>query len=343
MQSPEIKLSDSLSGDLEGGADVQLAPVKGNDIRRSLPREYFEKKPVLFLSKILLALTLIGCGWLGIDFALSVKLTWYSLLIGGVGFILCGLMYAHLIELQHECLHHHAFKSPFLNRLLGVTAGAFMLSSHSHYRYDHLRHHAYLGTDRNMEHFNYRFNNLNSIPGFLTAFFDLNRYKKVGSILVCALNGSKIEGVSKNLAQVHIKQEYIIYAALVILSIALSLYFNTWLIALAWWLPTLIIAEGAHFMIEMPEHYGLNTQTAPDVLENTRTIKTNWLAAWFVNGNHTHAAHHFHHGVPMCNLKFVHELIKPQLQIVETSYTQFFRDVISGRITHRADATCMPR
>lgn len=343
MKNFENKLSDALAGDLEGSTDVQLAPVKGDDIRRSLPREYFEKKPLLFLGKMLLAFVIIVCGWLAIYFALNIEVSWYSLLAGSIGFVLCGLIYTHLIELQHECLHYHAFKSAFLNRLLGVTAGAFMLSSHSHYRYDHLRHHAYLGTERNMEHFNYRFNDLNSISGFLTAFFDLNRYKNVGSILVSALNGSKIEGITKDLAQRHIKQEYVIYAALVILSIALSFYFSTWLIVLAWWLPTLIIAEGAHFMIEMPEHYGLNTQTAPDVLENTRTIKTNWLIAWFVNGNHTHAAHHYHHGVPMCNLKFVHELIKPKLQIVEISYTQFFRDVISGRITHKSDATCMPR
>ena len=102
------------------------------------------------------------------------------------------------------------------------------------------------------------------------------------------------------------------------------------------------IAEGVHFMIEMPEHYGLNTQTLPDVFSNTRTICTNALVAWFVNGNHTHTAHHFHQGVPMCNVKQLNELIKPDLKVVETSYFAFFRDVINGRIKN-SDTSCMVR
>ncbi|WP_323840056.1 fatty acid desaturase [Photorhabdus africana] len=257
--------------------------------------------------------------------------------------LLNGLIYAHLIELQHECLHFHAFKSAKLNRLFGVLVGLFMFSSHSHYRYDHLRHHAYLGTERNLEHFDYRFNNLDSLKGFFIAFFDLNRYRRVFTILGSALNGKPISGVSKEHTQRQIKREYLLYALVFLLSIAASVYFDTWLFALAWWLPTLIIAEGAHFMIEMPEHYGLNTQTMPDVMANTRTIRTNPIVAWYVNGNHIHTAHHFHQGVPMCNVKKLNELIKPQLEVVETSYFSFYRDVIRGRITHQEDATCMTR
>jgi len=342
MTDSELTHTNYLSGDLDGSTDVQLAPIKGEDVRRSLPAEFFQRRPYLFTRKLILAFLLIGGGVLAIQFALTKTPTWYSVLIGCGGFVLCGLMYAHLIELQHECLHCHVFRRPCLNRLAGVVAGAFMLISYSHYRYDHLRHHAYLGTHRNVEHFNYRFNGLNSIFGFLRAFFDLNRYITVGSLIACSWKTSEIEGVAKS-AQRHIKQEYRLYSLLLIIGGALSYHFQTVLIVAAWWLPALIVAEGTHFLIEMPEHYGLNTQSAADVFENSRTIKTNWLVAWFVNGNHSHTAHHFHHGVPMCNLKRVHLLIEPRIKTTEKSYTRFFRDVISGKITHRADTSCMTR
>lgn len=343
MNLNETVAPDLLAGDLEGSTDVQLAPVKGKDLRRSLPREYFVKKPALFVGKMAFAFALIALGWCGVAWALSTPVSVIPVLAAAGGMLLSGLIYAHLIELQHECLHFHAFKSARLNRLFGVLAGIFIFSSHSHYRYDHLRHHAYLGTERNMEHFDYRFNNLNSLKGFAIAFFDLNRYRRVLHILGTAFTGKAIEGVNNSETQRHIKQEYVFYAALFILSVVASFYFQTWFFALAWWLPALVIAEGAHFMIEMPEHYGLNTQTAPNVVENTRTIRTNPIVAWYVNGNHTHTAHHFHQGVPMCNVKMLNELIKPQLEVVETSYFAFYRDVIRGRISHRTDATCMVR
>lgn len=95
-----------------------------------------------------------------------------------------------------------------------------------------------------------------------------------------------------------------------ILSVATSIYFQILLFALPWWLSALVIAEGTHFMIEIPEHEGLNTQTEPDVIGNTCTVRTNTIVAWYVNGNHTHTAHHFHQGVSICNVKKINELIK---------------------------------
>lgn len=334
---------DLLEGDLEGSVDVQLAPVKGIDLRRKLPSEYFIKKPFLFLGKFFFAFLLIALSWAGIWYSISTQTSISTILILAFSILVSGLIYAHLIELQHECLHFHAFKSHKLNRLYGVLAGLFMFSSHSHYRYDHLIHHAYLGTERNQEHFDYRFNDLSSLRGFLIAFFDLDRYKRVFSILSAAITGKPLKNISKEKVQRHIKQEYLFYAFIFILSVVASIYFKTWFFALAWWIPTLFISEGAHFMIEMPEHYGLNTQTNPDVVSNTRTIRTNSIVAWYVNGNHIHTAHHFHQGIPMCNLKMLNELIKPKINIVESSYFMFYRDVISGRIKNNSEGSCMER
>ena len=74
-------------------------------------------------------------------------------------------------------------------------------------------------------------------------------------------------------------------------------------------LPLLLIAEPMHFLIELPEHFGLNTQTDPDVLVNTRTVAAGPFLQWFTNGNNLHTAHHYHQGVPMTNMRELQKMI----------------------------------
>lgn len=329
-------LKKIVEDNLEGDVDVHLAPVPGNDDRRQLPRQMFERRPFLFLTKFCFALSLVAGGWVLVWLQHSWLTTLFAILING-------LMYAHLIELQHECLHGHAFNSSALNRFCGVICGVFMIIPHSHYRYDHLRHHAYLGTARNNEHFDYRFQNLDSILGFARAFFDLGRFKRVFNMTKLALLGKPLPGIEKEKYDREIKQEYLLYFGLLIASIIYTAQTGSWLMALAWWIPALLISEGVHFLIEMPEHFGLNTQTNPNILTNTRTIRTSRLVKWFVNGNDVHTAHHYHHGVPMCHVRRLHEMIAHDITTVETSYSSFFKKVIKGDVRQSLDESCMKR
>jgi fatty acid desaturase len=85
---------------------------------------------------------------------------------------------------QHECLHGHAFLSPKLNQLFGKLHSIFMMGSHSHNRYDHLRHHAYSGTSQNKEHFGCHFQSLDSLLGLALAFSNLSRYVGASHFIV---------------------------------------------------------------------------------------------------------------------------------------------------------------
>lgn len=328
----------ALDGDLEGHENVQLAQIQGDDARRRLPPEFFVRKPALFLAKFVFAMSLVAAA----TSAISLSDNW---LVIGIAMLVNGLIFAHLIELQHECMHGHAFRSPGLNRLFGVMCGIFMASSNSHYRYDHLRHHAYLGTKRNLEHFNYRFANLDSLPGFTAAFFDLSRYKRVARILLNTVLGRPVPGVDKPRAGREIKQEYVLYFVLFAASVAAAVRWPSAaiVIALAWWIPSLLIAEGVHFMIEMPEHFGLDTVTDPNVLSNTRTISTSRVVHWFVNGNDLHAAHHYHHGVPMCNVRKLHDVIRDRVVVVERSYWSLYKDILAGRVKQDMSKAVMVR
>ena len=332
MPNKEIKCS------LEGDVNVELAELAGVDTRRSLGPIYFQRKPILFIFKFFFAYSLILLGFLAIARGQYLYISVLAILING-------LMFTHLIELQHECMHGHAFRSPSLNRLFGFACGLFMMSSNSHYRYDHLRHHAWLGTSKNLEHFNYRFSNLDSMSGFMKAFFDLRRYKRVYQILSSILRLENISGVEEEKANRDIKQEYGAYAIIVIAMISYSVVnFNfAYVFVLAWVIPSLFVAGGVHFMIEMPEHFGLNTMSEPNVLANTRTIKTNGLIHWFVNGNDLHTAHHYHHGIPMCNIKLLHRQIEGRIKVVEESYFSLYKKILRGVVRQQMDASCMNR
>lgn len=331
LSDPETGLS------FDGSTDVLLAPVRGVDARRDLPPELFAKRPGRFTAKFLFAAAAITGLWFVVA-----ELHRWPLTV--VAVVLLGLLYAHLVELQHECLHEHAYRRRWLNRAVGFLCGVPMLSSYWHYKYEHLRHHAYLGTAQNQEFFNYRFHDLDKPLGFLRGCFHLGRYLDVGRDLGRSVTGRLNPRVTKTVAARKIRQEYVAFAVILAGAVAASVLLHTYLLLLVWVLPTLLVAEPTHFLIELPEHFGLNTQTDPNVLTNTRTVRATRLGSWFTNGNDLHTAHHFHQGVPMAQVPRLHALIADRVGTVDRSYPAFYRKVVSGELRYvDLDDTCMTR
>ena len=323
--------------DLDGSVGVLLAPIRGRDLRRNLDPGLFAKRPALFTAKFGLAVAAIAACWLGVGLVPR----WWMVLIAVP---VLGLLYAHLVELQHECLHEHAYHRRSANRLVGFLCGVPMASSYWHYKYEHLRHHAFLGTPVNQEFFNYRFRGLDSVGGFLRSCFHLGRYLDVAANIGRGLVGRTNPKVTKPVAARRIRQEYQAFAVLLAAAVAVTVLTRSPYLAFVWVIPTLLVAEPVHFMIELPEHFGLNTQTDPNVLSNTRTVHGSRLAKWFTNGNDLHTAHHFHQGVPMAQVPKVHELIADQVETVEASYWSFYRKVMTGALRYQGDdQTCMTR
>jgi fatty acid desaturase len=323
---------------LDGGAEVILAPLQGKDRRRGLPKDLFERRPLRFTVKFVFAVTLIVSGYLTIALSLA---GWAGI---ALAIVVLGLAYAHLVELQHETLHEHAYRSRRLNRIFGFLCGLLMLSSFSHYKFEHLRHHAFLGTPQNTEFFNYRFHNLDSLRGFAAAAFHLGRYPDVLRNIVRSLLGRPIPGVNRDRDARRIRTEYRLFAIGLIGVATVSVVTGSYLMVLAWLLPALLVAEAAHFMIELPEHFGLNSQTDPNVLTNTRSIDASRLAQWYTNYNNLHTAHHYHQGVPMARVARLHTMARDGFQVVESSYPSFYLKVIRGELRYQDwTETCMTR
>lgn len=324
---------------LDSARNTLFAPVSGEDRRAKLSSEYFRKKPSRFVVKFGSSLVVIALAWTA------------ALVVGGwlvtVGaMVVSGLMYAHLVELQHECLHEHAFNSRRLNRVFGFFCGVFMFSSFWHYKHDHLRHHAFLGTPRNMEFFNYQFRNLDRWfgLGFVLAAVHPGRYWTTCKDIMRSVSGRPIPGVTRELDRKKIQSEYRFLALFIVAATAYSLIAWDPFLLLMWLVPTLLVAEPTHYLIEMPEHFGLNTQSDPNVLTNTRTIKASRFAQWFTNFNNLHTAHHYHQGVPMARAQALHATIDNRVVPVDRSYWAFYWRVIRGEIKYQgADQTCMTR
>jgi len=328
MKKPDTAMHNNIGDQFDGARDVLLAPIQGPDSRRRLPTEMFTKKPLRFTVKFLMATLIIAATW---TVVITVQHWWAT----GVSVIVMGLMYAHLVTLQHECLHEHAYHRRWVNRLVGLMCGLFVLSSYSHFKYEHLQHHAFLGTPKNQEFFSYHFHDLGTPLGFTICAFHPGRYfnvtKSLGRSLIWRLDPSVIKPQSAK----KIRTEYAAFAIIVLAAAIVSIVTASPLVLLLWVLPALLIAEPAHFLIELPEHFGLDSRTDPNVLSNTRTVRSGWFGKWYTNGNDLHTAHHYHQGVPTVNIPELHEMIEDRILTIESSYFSFYRDVVKGRIRHQ--------
>jgi fatty acid desaturase len=231
-----------------------------------------------------------------------------------------------------------------LNRIIGFLSGLPLLSSYSHYKYDHLLHHAYLGTPQNQEFFNYRFHNLDRPVGFLRAAYHLGRYLDVFSNIGRSMIGRLNPKVTKTVSAKKIRTEYSWFGIVLAAVVVATVVTGSWLFVLAWLLPAVLLGEPAHFLIELPEHFGLNTQSDPNVLTNTRTVLAGRFGRWYTNGNDVHTAHHFHQGVPMAQVRGLNALIADRIATVDQSYPAFYRKVVTGELRYQDTAeTCMTR
>ena len=109
---------------------------------------------------------LIGLSATGIILAMSENIG-----VAIVGFFVLGCMFAHAVELQHQCLHYSAFKSRRANRIIGVILGLPTLTSFHAYRRSHLEHHRKLGSAEDIPFFNYRFVTSPSLGALLCDLF----------------------------------------------------------------------------------------------------------------------------------------------------------------------------
>lgn len=275
-----------------------------------------DKTDKIFLLKIAGFLAILIVGW---GFILAAGI------MGKVfGTCLVGIMFAHAVELQHESIHGAGFQFKGINRTLGFILGIPMFVSFSHYKLEHLKHHKLLGTNDNKEFFDY--GDAREIS-FLKKFVHsvtLHRYQNVISNMRKALLGQDFAENKKK--SEHIRKEYIFILIILLASVGFSLMFKSYLLLQLWLMPSLLVAELVHFMIELPEHFNCETNSTY-VPDNTRTIRGSNFSFWLTNGNNFHVEHHLFPQVPISKLPKIHRQLLPHLTNYNSSYFDFFKEL----------------
>lgn len=260
------------------------------------------------ISAFLALAVLLGSGWVSV-----------------VAMMLLGFMYAHAIELQHECIHNTAYRSRRWNRVAGVLLGLPMLVSFSDFQTSHLRHHRLLGTSKDKEFFGDGPESLTSVRKLILHMFMLRYYRGLARHIFKALvETMNRNGASQRMVR-QVRFEYALMGVSLFAVALITVYFQTAAFLKLWLIP-LLAAIPVHSLIEMPEHFGCDSQTT-DVLKNTRSIKASKVAIWFTNGNNFHVEHHWLPSVPVNNLEKVHRLLEGRIKHYEPSYWSFYRKV----------------
>ncbi|MCU1683157.1 MAG: stearoyl-CoA 9-desaturase [Amycolatopsis sp.] len=290
------------------------------------PQLLFQRAPVsakdeaVFIGKICVLAILTAAG-----IVLAVQSSYAAT---AVGVVILGAAYTHAVELQHQCLHHSAFRSSRMHRIVGVPLGTPMLVSYSHYRVRHLQHHRYLGTPKDTEFFGFDTRKPLALGALAKGLFDVSRLVGVVRDIVQCVPGRW----QYDMGQIAPKSRKAIIAEYRWFGIFLALLATAHavdggsLVVRLWLLPFLV-AMPMHFLVELPEHILCDSDSV-DVLRNTRSISGSWFTTWFTNGNNLHIEHHAAMNVPINRLRERHADTQELALNVQRTYFEFFTIVM---------------
>ena len=274
----------------------------------------------VFITKLVVAAALVA---VGAFLALQ-----DGVLPSALGVVLLAAVYTHMVELQHQCLHHTAFTSARLHRLVGVPLGLPLLVSYTHYRVRHLQHHKHLGTPMDSEFFGFDPRQPLTWRMLARGLFDYLRLVTVLRDIYRAWRGtwSYDVGTISDRRHAEVTQEYrwAVVPLLAVLGLVVAGYGGP---VLELWLLPLVVAVPMHFLLELPEHILCDNDTT-DVLRNTRSIRGSWFSTWYTNGNNLHIEHHAAMTVAINRLRGRHDEASRLGKHVERSYLSFYRRVL---------------
>ena len=265
---------------------------------------------------------LAATGWL-------LALSWGSWWTAPAVFV-HGVIVVHLFAPFHEAVHGHAFRTPWLNRVVGWLTGAAIMIPPTFFRAEHFAHHTHTNHPERdpqripmAESLGGYVLYASALPYFHNLLTSLARYA-AGRFTVAEagfLDASRRARVQREAIAL-----WTVYGACA----AWSLAFESWAAAAFWWLPR-VAGEPVMRFIRMSEHVGC--PLTADVFRNTRTVLTFAPLRWLAWNMAYHAEHHVFPGVPFHRLGRLHRSLKGHLEQVERGYAR-----THARLVHNAFA-----
>lgn len=287
------------------------------------------------LLRMLLMFTLFFGSAICVVYSWSFSFLW--ILLAQLAF---GLMCCSVFAFVHETVHKTAFKSKFLNefgaRLGGLVhlypATAFQELHFTHHRYTHIP-----GKDPEISMGNKPLPSvINQLPSYLVWITGIPLLIfKILMLLMGAIGMP--ESIRKILfpfvrpevrVSLMLESCFILFVHIGLLYLAINIDQGFYGLFIGQVVGHCILAT---YLV--PEHNGLPHEG--DILDKTRSMKTNRFVRYFMWNMPYHAEHHAYPAIPFHALPKMHELINEELKHKDESYTDFHLKVMAGEFKEK--------
>ena len=236
--------------------------------------------------------------------------------------LILGILITFLFCPLHECVHKTVFSARRTNEIVGHLLGFVVFLPYTWFRHFHLEHHRHthvegldpeLASPKPATRVSFLIY-LTGLKSFwwssLTTIFKHAGNRVTDSFVPDAAARSRIVLEARLLIAG--------YAAIA----AAAITFQSWVPLLYWIVPMVLSAWSLRLYL-LAEHTLL--PHGPDMLINTRTIRSNGVVKWLSWQMPYHCAHHVFPSVPFHNLSRVDELLAGRNQAVISGYAAFLK------------------
>ena len=246
--------------------------------------------------------------------------TWWFL---GTGFCL-GVLINFLYAAQHELSHGTVFKTFKINEFFGRIIGFFMLFPRDFDQVMHFAHHRWTQEwEKDGELVREPF----TIKTYILWFWGFTYWYNRISGIIRRARGIILEPYITKSENAKVILESRLHVLGYLLILITSLFYGSWM-ALTFWILPMVLTKPIHQMQNTIEHLGLTHKK--DILQNTRSTRTNFFMKWMCWQMPYHTAHHTFPSVPFWKLKELNSKIENNSEkIYSMGYIEFQKEIIN--------------
>ncbi len=245
--------------------------------------------------------------------------TWWVLLTGALLGVLINFLYAA----QHELSHATVFATRKVNEVFGRLIGFVMIFPRDFDQVMHFAHHSHT---QNWERDGELVREPYTLQTYLLWLSGISYWRNRLVGLVRRARGIIVEPYIRAEEEAKVVRESRIHAALYAGIALLSLITGSWA-ALTFWLLPMVLTKPVHQLQNTIEHLGLSHED--DILENTRSTRTNALIRWLCWQMPYHTAHHAFPSVPFWKLRDLNAKLEDHTgEVHRMGWIEFQVDVI---------------